>query len=175
LNTIGSCIKTIQGINVYRRIAGLFSRGVTIREASEEDKRKVSTWLHAGRVASTNSPDIAFTYFVAEKGGRILGSVELVRRSKKFYPYDGHWLVDLNVRVAHRGMGIGEMLSKKVIARSVEEGSKELSLTVREDNHRAIALYRKIGFQIKVIPEIEKQFEQERRDRGSSMILMCIS
>jgi GNAT superfamily N-acetyltransferase len=174
-NPIISCMKMIQRIAVYRKIVKTFFAGITIREANEEDERKVSNWLRSGRVASANSQDITHTCFVAEKGGRIIGSIELVKRSKKYSYYSGYWLVDLNVKITHRGMGIGELLSQKVIARSIEEGSKELFLTVREDNHPAIKLYRKIGFQLKVIPELEKQFEQERRDRGSSMILMCIS
>jgi predicted N-acetyltransferase YhbS len=172
---IVSCMKMIQGIAVYRKISKALCVGVIVREANEADERNVDTWLHTSGVASANSPDITHTHFVAEKGGRIIGSVYLVKRSQKHYPYDGYWLVDLNVKITHRGMGIGELLTQKVITRSKEEGSKEIYLTVRKDNKQATTLYRKLGFQVKVIPEIEKRFEQERRDGGSPMILMCLS
>jgi ribosomal protein S18 acetylase RimI-like enzyme len=148
---------------------------ISVREANEEDEQKVTTWLHPGRTEPPFSPDIICTRFVAEKDDRIIGSVELVIRPEKYYPYDGYWLSSLNVRVMYRGMGIGEELSKKVIARSREEGSRELSIMTREDNHKAVKLFRKLGFLLKVIPELENQFEQERFAHGRTMLVMCVS
>ena len=169
------CILMIQGITVYRRIVRLLHVDISVREANEEDERKFIAWLHPGRTEIHIAPDITCTCFIAEKGGRIIGSVELVRRTNKHYPYDGYWLSSLNVRIMYRGMGIGEELSQKVIAKSREEGAKELCLTVGENNHPAIRLYQKLGFQFKVVPELEKQFEQERDAHRRAMLLMCIS
>jgi ribosomal protein S18 acetylase RimI-like enzyme len=165
----------VQKMPVYRRIARSRQAGIDFREAGEEDKWKVNAWLHPGRPGPTVSPDITSTCFVAVRNGRVIGNVELVRRPAKYYPHDGYWLNSLNVRITYRGMGIGQELSKRVIARSLEEGSRELSLIVREDNHRAVGLYRKLGFQVRSIPELEKQFEQERCIHGRTMLLMSVS
>jgi GNAT superfamily N-acetyltransferase len=172
---INICIKMIQRIPVYRRIVRPLRVRISVREACEEDERKYITWLHPGKTDLPIQSDITCTYFIAEMGGRFIGSVDLVRRPSKYYPHDGYWLSSLSVRTAYRGMGLGEELSKQVISKSKEEGSQVLSLLVREDNYIAIQLYKKLGFQIKVNPELEKQFEQERRAQGRSMILMCAS
>jgi RimJ/RimL family protein N-acetyltransferase len=46
----------------------------------------------------------------------------------------------------HRGKGIGEALIRAALAQARQRGMTRVELTVRADNERAIALYRKIGF-----------------------------
>jgi GNAT superfamily N-acetyltransferase len=169
------CMSTAQGIPFYRRVAGLFRPSIEIKEAGQEDVQKTYDWLNPGQPALPASPEISYTCFVAKNGDRVLGSVELVRRTKKYHPYDGYWLSSLVVRTAYRGMGIGEELSRKVVAKSVAEGAEGLYLMVREDNHRAIKLYQKLSFQLKVIPALEQLFEKEHRSLGYRNVVMYIS
>jgi ribosomal protein S18 acetylase RimI-like enzyme len=76
------------------------------------------------------------------------------------------------VKSRQQGFGIGERLSLTVIARSREESAPELSLLVDDDNMRAIRLYRKLGFDFHVIPELEAQLEQGRKPSGSRRVVM---
>lgn len=51
------------------------------------------------------------------------------------------------VRKDHWGQGIGSSLMQRQIDFARETGAEVISLEVRSDNHRAIALYRKFGFE----------------------------
>jgi ribosomal protein S18 acetylase RimI-like enzyme len=53
---------------------------------------------------------------------------------------------DLAVLPAHRGRGVGRALLTAVEARAIARGCCKLTLEVREDNHRARALYHARGF-----------------------------
>ena len=46
----------------------------------------------------------------------------------------------------YRGKGIGKILIKEIIKKSIEFGFNKINLSVRATNHRAIALYKRIGF-----------------------------
>jgi ABC-2 type transport system ATP-binding protein len=69
-------------------------------------------------------------------------------------------------------MGIGEELSRMVMEKSRKERAKGLSLLVNEYNHRAIRLYRKLGFEMRVIPALERELEHERCTLGYRRVLM---
>jgi signal peptidase len=173
--TFRLCMRTLQGMPVYRRAAVLFRPSIEIGEAVEEDVRKVHAWLNPNQPELPTSPDISCTCFVAKRDSRVVGSVELVRRPEKYHPYDGYWLSSLRVRTAYRGMGIGEELSRSVMAKGREERAEVLSLMVSEDNHQAIKLYQKLGFQLKVIPTLEELFEKERHTLGYRNVIMYVS
>lgn len=166
------CLRLVQGIPVYRRVAASLRKGIEIKEAGEEDKRHVYNWLNPEQTKSTASGSLNVTCFVAKKGDRTIGSVELVRRPEQSYPHDGYWLSSLKVKTLYRGMRIGEELSSVVIDKSRSEGAKELSLLVNEHNYRAIRLYRKLGFEMKVIPALEKQLNDEQCTLGYKRVLM---
>lgn len=166
------CLRLVQGIPVYRRVAASLRKGIEIKEAGEEDKRHVYNWLNPEQTKSTVLGRLNVTCFVAKKGDRIIGSVELVRRPEQSYPHDGYWLISLTVRTLNRGMGIGEKLCQTVMDKSRKEEAKGLSLLVNEYNHRAIRLYRKLGFEMRVIPALEKQLDDERGTLGYRRVLM---
>jgi RimJ/RimL family protein N-acetyltransferase len=46
----------------------------------------------------------------------------------------------------YRGKGIGRRLMARVIAAAWRKGLTRIELTVRQDNRRAIALYKRLGF-----------------------------
>lgn len=168
-------MRKIQKISIYRRLVRSLRSDIEIREANEKDMRLALHWLNPNQAERTVSRNINATSFVAKKGGRVIGHVDFVRRSKKYYPHDGYWLSDLMVRTTYRGMGIGEELTRMVMEKSKKEGAKELSLLVQEHNYRAIKLYQKLGFEIRVIPDLERQLEDERRALGYRRICMFMN
>ncbi len=85
------------------------------------------------------------TCLVADNGdtlqGYALGSPE------SGAPHRG-WLLSLAVRPAAGKRGIGSALAKAAIDALVERGVKTVLLTVAPDNDVAVALYKKLGFEI---------------------------
>lgn len=166
------CIERIQGKSIYRKVARSLRTGIEIKEADKEDIKQILRWFNMDPVEHTVSENINSTGFVAKKGGRIIGYVDLVRRSEQYYPFDGYWLHSLIVKIPYRRMGIGEELTWIATEKGREEGAKGLSLLVYEDNYRAIKLYRKLGFEIRVIPALEKKLEEEQRATGRRQVFM---
>jgi len=63
-------------------------------------------------------------------------------------------------------------LSQAVIERASKEGAPTLDLLVYEDNVRAIRLYRKLGFEIHPIAELDPQSESERASTARRRVIM---
>jgi ribosomal protein S18 acetylase RimI-like enzyme len=79
---------------------------------------------------------------VARSGGRVVGHAALV-------PYDGDGSYELAIFVHqdYQGAGIGGALIDAALARARRRGATRVWLSVDRHNHRAIALYRRMGFQ----------------------------
>ena len=58
------------------------------------------------------------------------------------------WILSLATKEEHRGKGIGEKLSQKVIALLKSKGVKNIMLTVHPENASAVKLYKRLGFMI---------------------------
>ncbi len=168
------CMRRIQGFSTYRKAASLLRSSIAVKEAEKEDMRQVLHLSGSNQAGLNISGNINVTCFVAKKGGQVIGYINLVRRSEECYPHDGHWLSSLWIKTPYRGMGIGEELSRNVMEQSRKEGAKGLDLLVFENNHRAIALYRKLGFQFMVIPALERVLENERRTLGRRRVCMSV-
>ena len=172
---LGFCLRRIQGISVYRRIAKSLWFNIKIKKADQEDLRKVHAWFNPRSAEPPVSRNPSVTNFVAKKGKRVIGFVQLVRHSETKHAYAGYWLFSLKVRIFYRALGIGAQLSQAVIDMTRNEGAKELSLLVREDNQWAISLYTKLGFKRKVIPALKGQLEKESLSHGSKRVVMSLS
>jgi len=172
---VGSGITNMQGFYVYRMFVRAFQVRYELKEADEEDMRKVHAWLNpGGNVAPVRcNPNV--TDWVAKRRDRVIGFVQLVRRPEGNQPYAGYWLFSLTVMVPYRGMGIGESLCSRVIEKARDEGAEELLLIVRVDRDQAISLYRKLGFVIKTIPVMEVQLEKETLAYGYRRVVMSKS
>jgi len=57
------------------------------------------------------------------------------------------WLGGVGVIPSRRGEGIGEMLTRLLLDRARAAGARKMELEVIAENHRAIALYEKLGFE----------------------------
>lgn len=167
---LGYCLRKIQGTHLYRKVAKVLRQGIIVTEATEEDMERVHHWFNPEREVKV-IPNPNVTNFVAKKGEKITGFVQLVT-----YPnntlYPGWWLFSLSVKTLYRGMGIGEGLAKAVIEKAKVYGAKELSLLVREDNNRAINLNKKLGFKRNISLELEEKLKQEAVKTGRRRIIM---
>jgi len=162
----------VQRFSAYRNLAGRFIKNIRIGEASETERLLVHTWWNPEYSGISVPASPHATDFVAKKGTKVIGYVQLVRRSEDFKAEAGHWLFGLLVKPLYRNMGIGEALSRKVIEQARQEGAKELLLLVHEDNRNAVNLYRKLGFERRVIEGLEESLEKERSVTGRRRVVM---
>jgi ribosomal protein S18 acetylase RimI-like enzyme len=170
---VGAGLRRFQGLAFYRRTGRrIFSR-IIIREANEVDKLAVQAWFNPhGPSTHSTRPNPLATEWVAYRGRRLAGFIQLIRHPPEHFPYIGHWLFSLAVKPLHQGFGLGEKLSLAVIERAIAEGAPTIELLVKKDNDRAIRLYRKLGFEMYTIPELEPQLELERESTGCRRVVM---
>jgi ribosomal protein S18 acetylase RimI-like enzyme len=83
-------------------------------------------------------------HFVADDAGQIVGWCDVRRESVPTYAHEG--ILGMGVLEACRGRGLGERLIRATLDATKGAGFERISLTVYASNHRAAALYRKIGF-----------------------------
>ena len=167
-------MRQVQGLELYRRIGRLVAaQGVTIREATDADKLKVQRWLNPnGDPPQASHRDPCATDLVARCLGKLAGFAQLVRHPPEHFPYVGYWLFSLYAKSFWRGTGIGEKLSREVIARASAEGARTLELLVFNDNVPAIQLYRKLGFEMHTIVELEPRLASEGAPSGRRRVVM---
>jgi ribosomal protein S18 acetylase RimI-like enzyme len=169
----GAMLHRFQNLAIYRSFGRRVVSGVTLREASEADQRAVQRWLDPNSDPTQElRPNSNVTNWVAEVHGQLAGFVQLVRHPPEHAPYVGYWLFTLYTKPRWQGLGIGEALSRAVIERARSENAPMLDLVVYEDNVRAVRLYRKLGFEICTIPELEPQLESERVTSGRRRVVM---
>ena len=83
-------------------------------------------------------------HVVALVGGQVVGWCDICPIGRPVYAHGG--VLGMGIVEEHRGKGIGEALMRAALAQARQRGLTRVELTVRADNERAIALYRKIGF-----------------------------
>ena len=159
---IVAAIECIQGVKTYRALAARLRPAIHIVEATDADLRAIHAWFNPGEPDHPQGRAPGVTNYAAKHGDKIVGFVQMVRRSEDAGPHAGFWLYSLRVRLTYRGMGLGEDLCNQVIETARAEGAPELSLVVNADNDAAIGLYSKLGFTRKPVPELDAQFERDR-------------
>jgi len=168
----GAILRRAQNRALYRTLARRFSLHLSMIEASEEDEEKVHAHFNPGMEIRRRNPGTNVTNYVVKRGKKIVGFVQLVRHPEAHFPWVGHWLFSLEVWFRYRGFGIGEMLTRRVIEQTEAESASELLLVVFEDNHPAINLYDKLGFEHFVLEGLEQKLEEEARQSGRRRIAM---
>lgn len=83
-------------------------------------------------------------YYVAEADGNIVGWCDIQVDPQQATAHSG--TLGIGIIASHRGYGIGPALMQACLDKAREIGLTRVQLTVREDNHPAIALYQKLGF-----------------------------
>lgn len=170
----GTVLRLVQGFILYRRIGRcLVARSVTYREAGDADKLAVHRWLNPkGDPAHVLHRNPNVTDWVADYHGQLVGFVQLVRHPPEHSPYIGYWSFSLYVKSLWQRLGVGQALTQAVIARARAEGAQTLDLLVFNDNFRAIQLYRKLGFEMHIIQELEPQLVRESTPSGRRRVTM---
>lgn len=166
-------IRYIQNLQTYRNFASRFFRGtVTVTDANREESQWIRTYFNADGFdrLSMICPDAADV--IAKRNGKPVAFARWVTANEP-YPAIGRFRIEfLFVRTLYRGMGIGELLIQHVIRRVMQKGATELLLFIRQDENRALSLYRKLGFEPVILPELETQLKDEERQYGRRRMVM---
>ena len=140
---------------------------ITYREAAPADAAALLDYM---KQVGSESDNLSFgaegLSFSVEQEAAILESIKTNPRSIMLLAFDGNEIVGnasihgssrprfshryelaITVRKSHWGQGIGTALMVRLIAFAKEIGAEVISLEVRSDNDRAVALYRKFGFE----------------------------
>lgn len=112
-----------------------FGRG-EFTMSSEDERRLISSFKERSNCLMA----------VAKCDQSIVGLITMQGGSRKrIY----HWAeIALSVSMKYWGMGIGRVLIELAVEHAGRNGITRIGLKVRTDNDRAIALYRKMGFEI---------------------------
>lgn len=80
--------------------------------------------------------------FVAEEGGRLIGTV--------MGGYDGHrgWIYSLAVRPDFRGRGVGRLLMEEVVRELDARGCVKVNLQIVGTNREVVGFYERLGFSV---------------------------
>jgi ribosomal protein S18 acetylase RimI-like enzyme len=82
--------------------------------------------------------------YVALVGDRVVGWCDALPFERPTKAHGG--VLGMGVKTEYRGVGIGRALIQATLEGARTAGLTRIELTVREDNERAIHLYRKLGF-----------------------------
>ena len=84
--------------------------------------------------------------FVAVEDDRVVGWCDV---KPKVYPSQRHsGVLGMGVAATHRGRGVGTALLRATLDAAATRGLTRIELVVRADNHAAVALYERHGFQL---------------------------
>jgi GNAT superfamily N-acetyltransferase len=155
MDIVGFYLQHIQNCIVYKHIVQAFGINIKITEATTDDLRTIG-WhmLQDNDILKEDMDNI--TVIVAKWRNKIVGYILLIIRHKTSWPYTGAWLHGLYVRIPFRRLGIATTFCNKCIIIAYKKGIRDLFLSVKQNNHRAIQLYSHLGFRRKVFPELEK-------------------
>jgi ribosomal protein S18 acetylase RimI-like enzyme len=87
-----------------------------------------------------------YPQLVVLSAGEVIGWCDILPKSRPVHVHVG--VLGVALLPEFRGQGLGGRLMRQTLDAARAFGLHRVELTVREDNRGAIALYRKIGFQI---------------------------
>ncbi len=87
-----------------------------------------------------------YPHWVVLSDGEVVGWCDVVPKPRPVHAHVG--VLGMALLPEFRGQGVGERLMRRTLEAARVFGLHRVELTVREDNKNAIALYRKIGFEI---------------------------
>ncbi len=166
-------LRWLQNMASYRKLGRMIVPLITVRKASNADILIVQHWFTpVAESTSIVQSDDSVTNWVAYCNDHLAGFVQLVRQPDVQSLFTGYWLFGLYVKPYFRGLGIGKSLCQVIIDCARREGASTLHLLVREDNRRAIRLYRKLGFDSFAHPDIVPLLESELVTSGQRRVAM---
>ncbi len=169
-----SLLQRLPYLKPVRLIRRRLVSGVEVIEADIGDMKNILDDLTAHTPGAYFDDRPFATNFIAVRKRRILGVVQLVRYPIGEGPFAGHWLMGLYVWPRYRGLGVGALLTRRVIQQSHYEAASELSLLVWEENLPAVALYRGLHFRRTEIPSLEEELLEEKKLLGRRRIVLTL-
>jgi ribosomal protein S18 acetylase RimI-like enzyme len=120
--------------------------GFTLAEARDAERRTLDVeGARRGVRGAFASPPRA-TYWVAQTGGRVVGSTSVVTEWSNFLGGDFWWVQSLYILPEHRGQGLVDQLLAHLSAQAVAAGALDLRLYGYNTNERALRAYQRCGF-----------------------------
>jgi RimJ/RimL family protein N-acetyltransferase len=115
-------------------------------------ERKYLAFLQAPSIEDTrkfvlNNIEKRYPQFTVISGGRVIGWCDVIPNQTRVVYYHCGTL-GIGLLPEFRGKGIGRNLMQRTINAAFECGLTRIELTVRENNVNAIALYKKLDFEI---------------------------
>ena len=83
---------------------------------------------------------------VAVSAGRVVGWCDVVPKPRPIYVHVG--VLGMGLLPEFRGQGLGGRLIRQTLAAAQAFGLTRVELSVRENNEGAVALYKRVGFEI---------------------------
>jgi ribosomal protein S18 acetylase RimI-like enzyme len=102
--------------------------------------------LEASRAFIGHSIAHRHPHFVALDGDRVVGWCDVTPLGRPAIPHGG--VLGIGLLPEWRGRGVGRRLMQRTLEAARDFPLTRVELSVRADNERAIALYRKIGFEV---------------------------
>jgi RimJ/RimL family protein N-acetyltransferase len=93
-----------------------------------------------------NNIEHGYPQFVALSAGEVVGWCDIVPKPRPVHAHTG--VLGVALLPEFRGQALGGRLMRQTLDAARALGLHRVELTVREDNKSAIALYKKIGFEI---------------------------
>jgi len=102
-------------------------------------------------------------HFIAIIKDKVVGWCDITSLHQPVFAHSG--TLGIGVLADYRGQGIGEDLMRAALNKAKARGLTRIELTVREHNKAAIALYKKLGFEIEGLHlnavRLEKTYENQ--------------
>lgn len=102
-------------------------------------------------------------HVIAVVEDKVIGWCDITSLHRPVFAHSGR--LGIGVLVQFRGQGIGEALMRTAIEQARKKGLTRIELTVREHNKNAIALYKKLGFQVEGLHRnairVDNQYEND--------------
>ncbi|WP_298439032.1 GNAT family N-acetyltransferase [uncultured Ferrimonas sp.] len=100
--------------------------------------------------------------FVAYVDNRLIGWCDIVPHTPPSQAHIGY--MGMGIIQGYRGQGIGQRLLQRAIEHAFSRGLTRLELEVFANNHAAIAMYQKLGFEIEGRKRFGRKIDQNYLD-----------
>ncbi len=105
-----------------------------------------------------------YPQLVAVSAGQLVGWCDVVPKPRPIYAHVG--VLGMGLLPEFRGQGLGDRLIRQTLAAARALGLNRVELSVRENNAGAIALYKRVGFEIEGLQRNATQSRWRLRKRG---------
>jgi len=114
-------------------------------------ERRYLSFLEAPPLESTrefilNNISHGYPQLVAASAGEVVGWCDVIPNQRPIYAHGG--VLGMGLLPEFRGQGLGGRLIRQTLAAARAFGLTRVELSVRENNAGAIALYKRVGFEI---------------------------